>query len=155
MEAELPAVWARAYRLAGRDADAKRAAVLARRRQGGRGFRDPFVDSAVREGVSYASLIGRAIQEAAAKNHRGALDLVNQALSARPEEVEAQVFCGVLLLQLDRPEEAAGWFDTVLDREPDHARALALKGRTFLALGDEVRGLQSLRASLAADASPR
>lgn len=95
----------------------------------GEGSGDPMLDA----------LLGGDLDEA----ERAAKASLRRAWSAA-----AALTLGEVALQRGRPDDAAGFFRTVLDREPDHVDALLLTSVAYTRGGDPGRAIDALNRAL-------
>jgi tetratricopeptide (TPR) repeat protein/predicted DNA-binding transcriptional regulator len=68
----------------------------------------------------FAVLMEWAIMERFQPNPSAAIELLEQALQLRPDDVEAHANYGAVLLAADRPAEAAREFEIVVSKSPQH-----------------------------------
>lgn len=89
----------------------------------------------------------RGIQRAEAGDNHAALDDLTEALERNPENVDALYYRGLVLFQLDRPDEALESFSQCIALDDQHAEALGARGVLHQKAGRYKEALADLQAA--------
>jgi tetratricopeptide (TPR) repeat protein len=97
----------------------------------------PIGRAAPADAASSAGLLERAIRLAEARRFTEALSLASRILSREEQAVDARIFRGRVLLELNRPAAARAEAEQALLVRPGDPMALLLRGRAAEAMDDE------------------
>ena len=84
-----------------------------------------------------------------AGDQEAALTHYREAIEHKPDFVEAVLICSAVLLELDRPEEAAEPFLPLVEKHPDSARIQNYLGRCLFKAGQTEAALERFERALA------
>jgi tetratricopeptide (TPR) repeat protein len=122
-------------------------------------FHDKDLDGAI-EDFSQARNLGHDV--ALSLYHRGlayqerqkpddlqrAIDDFTGATQADPSMVEAWFQCGMLCFRLEREKEAIANFDSVLELQPKHVKAVFYRGRSWRIIGEPGNALEDISTAI-------
>ncbi len=145
---EILAPLARAYNLAGRDADAERTAARVRTEELPTALSDVFLREVLLQGTSYQGYVSRGDDAAANGRRAEAIELFGRAIAKRPQAVETVLSRAVLLAEVGRFEDALIDVRRVLELKVGHAGALCLAARCHVALDRNDEAERALKTAL-------
>lgn len=128
---------------------ARAQSLLAR---GERAAAEESLKEAARAGYDFAevaAMLSRSRREAG--DHATAVRYARYAADARPDDADKQYALGLSYLGAGKPDDAEAAFDAALARAPDHAHALAGKGRVLYGRGDWAAAKALFRRALTAE----
>lgn len=137
-EAATWSAYSSALQRAGRSDESARAAKIGKalRPSPRGGISDRFLRRVDAEGVSFSAIKWQANLASAKGRLQEAHRKMTQALSMEPDDPNAWLEMGVILLQMARFDEAIAAAETALEKRPDWPKAIELKGT---ALGNSER----------------
>jgi tetratricopeptide (TPR) repeat protein len=150
---EVTVLLAQALARAGRADEAQRLAAAVQRRHRSTSFPDVLLLRATAESVTYTALVDRAGRAALAGELDDAMKLLDRAIEASPETVEAHLKKGNLLATLGEHERAIAEYERAERADPGHGRAQTQIGRCYAALGRMAEAEKALRVGV--QANPR
>jgi len=86
-----------------------------------------------------------------ARDHAGALPLLERLIERQPSSAELRFLYGACLANLEQPEKAVPYLEEALKNKPDFLPARAALGQTYLRLGKAAESIPHLQASLPGD----
>jgi tetratricopeptide (TPR) repeat protein len=107
------------------------------------------LESGLPEGVDYT--VGRTVAYGRSGDAKRSLRLLDQALTAKPEEPRLRLLRGRYRLQRHQCEKALGDFESAARSEPDNALAHNSVGLARLCIGDGEGAARAFRRSLKVD----
>ena len=81
--------------------------------------------------------------------YQDALEDLDRAIAARPDDAFTRVLQGSALLDLDRPEEAVAAFDAAVRSEPDYPSAWIGRSAAFVEMGLAENGVEDAQEAVA------
>jgi len=86
-----------------------------------------------------------------ARDHAGALPLLERLIQRQPGSADLRFLYGACLANLEQPEKAVPYLEQALKDKPDFLPARAALGQAYLRLGKPAESIPHLKASLPAD----
>jgi tetratricopeptide (TPR) repeat protein len=143
---------ARAYRLTGDAAAAKREADLAKPSSIGLPTQDPWMEEVDAEAVSLLGYLAKAKRAELAGDLSQAESIYRHALDIRPQDADVHFVLGQLYLRHGRPADAAAAYEQTLHLQPQHFMAHLRLGQLAENGGDLTTAIGHYRAAV--EASP-
>jgi len=86
-----------------------------------------------------------------ARDHAGALPLLERLIERQPSSAELRFLYGACLANMEQPEKAVPYLEEALKHKPDFLPARAALGQAYLRLGKAAESIPHLKAALPAD----
>jgi len=101
--------------------------------------------------LNASTFVERGWSRIAAGDFTAAESALEQALALNPGDAQAETLLGWALMAQERFDEAAGWFDRVLERQPQYALAHLNLGYVHLRRGEHDAALERLLHAITLD----